>query len=240
MIVKRKGRGRWLKPAERSLVLSALREEQGGRGTALNYRNAFELLVAVALSAQTTDKAVNKVTEHLFEDFATPGAIAALEPDSLKPYLATIGLANTKAKHLVQMCRLLLERHGGVVPNDRDALMALPGVGRKTANVVLSNAFDIPAIPVDTHVFRVANRLGLSDAGNVEETEFDLMRTIPRVDWAQAHHWLIWHGREVCLAQRPRCADCRLSEWCHYSTRRGRWRLAEALSPGRVGGLRAR
>lgn len=234
------GRARWLKPAERSHVLADLRAIYGGRGTALHYRNAFELLVAVALSAQTTDKAVNAVTGRLFEDYPTPQALGSLTPEQLKPYIATIGLANTKARNIVQMCRLLVERHGGEVPVEREALMALPGVGRKTANVVLSNAFGVPAIPVDTHVFRVANRLGLADAETVEATEQDLMRTIPRQDWADAHHWLIWHGREVCLAQRPRCGACTLRGGCHFVTRRGRWRDAPKAAGIGTGGADAR
>lgn len=214
---------RWLKPAERRVVLEALRAQYAGRGTALEHRNPFELLVAVMLSAQCTDKMVNLVTGPLFAQLPTPEAIAALEPEAFKPWIARLGLANTKARHVVEACRLLLERHGGQVPRTREALMALPGVGRKTANVVLSNAFGIPAIPVDTHVFRVANRLGLADADTVEATEEDLMRTIPRADWADAHHWLIWHGREVCKAPTPRCEACSLAQHCHWRQGRGRW-----------------
>jgi endonuclease-3 len=213
-----------LKLLERRDVLDALRVVYGERGTALNHRNPFELLVAVALSAQTTDKAVNAVTEKLFAAFPTPEALSRVEPEQVKPFIATIGLANTKAKNLVLMARLLLERHGGAVPVNREALMALPGVGRKTANVVLSTGFDVPAIPVDTHVFRVANRLGFADADTVEATEQDLMRTIPRAEWAAAHHGLIWHGREVCVARRPRCESCTVRPWCHFARAGGRWR----------------
>ncbi|MEB3196404.1 MAG: endonuclease III [Candidatus Sericytochromatia bacterium] len=220
---------RWLTPAAREAVLAELRRRQGGRGTALNHRNPFELLIAVLLSAQTTDKVVNLVTGPLFEAFPTPTALAALTPETLQPWIARIGLAPTKARHVVETCRLLLARHDGEVPRDREALMALPGVGRKTANVVLSNAFGIPAIPVDTHVFRVANRLGLADADSVDATEADLMKTVPRADWAEAHHWLIWHGREVCKAVRPLCEDCPLQAWCRFHTGTGRWRPARGV-----------
>ncbi|MEB3328230.1 MAG: endonuclease III [Candidatus Sericytochromatia bacterium] len=214
---------RWLRPADRQAVLAALAGQYGGRGTALAHRNAFELLVAVMLSAQTTDKMVNVVTGPLFARYPTPAALAALEPEDLKPWIARIGLANTKARHVVEACRLLLDRFGGEVPRTREALMSLPGVGRKTANVILSNAFGLPAIPVDTHVHRVANRLGLADADGVEATEADLMKTIPRADWAASHHWLIWHGREVCKAPTPRCEGCGVAAWCHWRRRRGRW-----------------
>jgi endonuclease-3 len=214
---------RWLRPAERKAVLAALEGQYAGRGTALEHRNAFELLVAVMLSAQTTDKMVNVVTGPLFARYPTPEAIAALEPDELKPWIARIGLANTKARHVVEACRLLLSHFGGEVPRTRETLMSLPGVGRKTANVILSNAFGIPAIPVDTHVHRVSNRLGLADADSVEQTEAHLMKTIPEAEWAASHHWLIWHGREVCKAPAPRCEVCVVAAWCHWRRRRGRW-----------------
>ena len=226
---------RWLKPAERGAVLEALRARYAGRGTMLEHRNAFELLIAVMLSAQSTDKVVNRVTGPMFARLSTPEAFAALEPEALKPWIARIGLANTKARHIVEACRLLLARHGGEVPRTREALMALPGVGRKTANVVLSNAFGIPAIPVDTHVFRVANRIGLADADTVEATEADLMRTIPRAEWADAHHWLIWHGREVCKAPTPKCDVCELASRCHWRLSRGRWATRAAGARPRAG-----
>lgn len=210
-------------------MLAALAARYDGRGTALAHSNPFELLVAVMLSAQTTDTMVNVVTGPLFARYPTPEAIAALEPEQLKPWIARIGLANTKARHVVEACRLLLSRHGGEVPRTREALMALPGVGRKTANVILSNAFDIPAIPVDTHVHRVANRLGLADADDVAHTEADLMKTIPRRAWAASHHWLIWHGREVCKAPKPRCEGCVVASWCHWRRAVGRW--AKRVAP---------
>lgn len=218
----------WLKPAEREAVLAALEARYGGRGSGLEHRNPFELLVAVILSAQSTDKMVNVVTRPLFERYPTAAAIAALTPEELTPWIAKIGLTNTKARNIVATCRLLVEQHGGEVPSDLEALMALPGVGRKTANVVLSNAFGVPAIPVDTHVFRVSNRLGLADASSVEATERDLQQTVPRARWSEAHHWLIWHGREVCKAPTPRCEACFLTAQCHYFNARGRWQGPDA------------
>ena len=218
----------WLKPAQRQAVLSALGDRYGGRGSGLDHRNPFELLVAVILSAQSTDKMVNTVTPALFAAFPTPQAMGALEWEQLRPYIAKIGLTNNKAKHLVATCRLLVERHGGEVPRTLEALMALPGVGRKTANVVLSNAFGVAAIPVDTHVFRVSNRLGLADADSVAATERDLQQTVPEALWSEAHHWLIWHGREVCKAPTPRCEACFLTQSCHYFNGRGRWKGRKA------------
>lgn len=233
----------WLKPAEREAVLARLREHYGGRGSGLEYRNPFELLVAVILSAQSTDKMVNVVTKPLFERYPTPAAIAALTWEEFKPWIAKIGLTNNKAKNVVATCQLLLERHGGEVPNDMEALVALPGVGRKTANVVLSNAFGVPAIPVDTHVFRVSNRLGLADAENVEATERDLQKTVPMDLWSEAHHWLIWHGREICKAPTPKCEACFLTAECHYFNGRGRWKGPKAIEtkdkPARVRARRA-
>ncbi len=236
----------WLKPAERVAVLAALQARYGGRGSGLVYRNPFELLVAVILSAQSTDKMVNVVTGPLFERYPTAAAIATLTPEELKPWIAKIGLTNTKARNIVATCRLLTEKYAGEVPNDLDALVALPGVGRKTANVVLSNAFDVPAIPVDTHVYRVSNRLGLADADNVEATERDLQKTVPRTLWSEAHHWLIWHGREICKAPTPRCEECFLTAQCHYFNGKGRWKGAAAKAAkdrpvaGRGGRARAR
>lgn len=211
----------WLKPSERKAVLAALEIHYGGQGSGLTYRNPFELLVAVILSAQSTDRMVNVVTPPLFERYPTPQAMAELSPEELSQWIAKIGLTNTKARHIVATCRLLIERHGGEVPHTLEALIALPGVGRKTANVVLSNAFGVAAIPVDTHVFRVANRLGLASAGTVEETERDLQKTIPKNQWSNAHHWLIWHGRAICKAPRPRCEVCFLTAHCLYFKRQG-------------------
>lgn len=215
---------KWLPPAQREAVLAALGERYAGRGSGLDFRNPFELLIAVILSAQSTDKMVNVVTAPMFAKYPDAAALGALSAEELKPWIAKIGLTNMKAKNIVETCRLLLERHGGEVPRTLDELVALPGVGRKTANVVLSNAWGIPAIPVDTHVFRVSNRIGLADATNVEATERDLEKTIPKALWADSHHWLIWHGREVCKAPTPRCEVCFLTAACMYFNGKGQWK----------------
>ncbi len=182
----------------------------------LDFTNAFELLVATMLSAQSTDKQVNKCTEVLFPLYGTAEAIAALKEEELTPYIKGCGLYKTKAKHIIETCNILVERYGGEVPRDRDTLMTLPGVGRKTANVVVSNAFQTPAIAVDTHVFRVANRIGFAEAKDVLKTEEQLMKAIPREKWTIAHHYLIFHGRRVCSARSPKCASCTLSRCCTY------------------------
>jgi endonuclease III len=172
------------------------------------------LLVAVMLSAQCTDARVNMVTPTLFRAHPDAAAIAALRPEELEPFIKTCGLYRSKAKNVVAASRLLVDRHGGHVPQTMAELTALPGVGRKTANVVLSVAFDQAAIAVDTHVFRVANRLGLTKAKNPVQTEEQLMKVIPQAEWSDAHHWLIHHGREICHARRPECARCPLRELC--------------------------
>lgn len=179
----------------------------------LHFTNPYETLVATILSAQSTDKQVNKVTPAVFRDFPTLEAMAATEPEVLYPYVRSCGFAS-KATHIVMAARKIMQEYGGQVPNDMKRLTSLPGVGRKTANVVLANAFQIPAMAVDTHVFRVSNRLGLVDANSVEKTERQLMERIPREDWNKAHHWLIFHGRRVCKAQRPLCGSCRLQPLC--------------------------
>lgn len=217
----------------RKELLGALKQRYGGQGSGLEFRNPFELLVAVILSAQSTDKMVNVVTRPLFEKFPTARDIAALEPEQLLPWISRIGLTNTKARNIVATARILVQQHGGEVPNDYDALVALPGVGRKTANVVLSNAFGVPAIPVDTHVYRVSNRLGLADHANVEGTEQQLMQNIPRELWSEAHHWLIWHGRAICKAPTPRCAECPVAHLCQYQLRQGKWAVAGAVEAER-------
>lgn len=187
----------------------------------LNYTTPFELLVATILSAQSTDKRVNMVTERLFPKYNTPEAFAALPYETLEEEIKEIGLYRSKAKNIIEMSRLLLERYDGQVPADREVLEQLPGVGRKTANVVISNAFDIPAIAVDTHVFRVANRLGLVHRAKTPlETERQLMRNIPKEQWSQAHHWLIHHGRRLCHARGPRCGACPLLSLCPEGRRR--------------------
>ncbi|MDE1951980.1 MAG: endonuclease III [Betaproteobacteria bacterium] len=182
----------------------------------LEYRNAFELLVAVVLSAQATDVSVNKATPALFAAAPTPQAMAALGEDGIAPHIRTIGLYRTKAKHLAALGRLLVEQHGGLVPNRREALEALPGVGRKTANVVLNVAFDQATLAVDTHIFRVANRLGLARGKTPLEVESKLMKVVPSAYLRDAHHWLILHGRYVCKARKPECWRCDLADLCAH------------------------
>ena len=182
----------------------------------LEYSNVFELLAAVLLSAQATDAGVNKATRHLFPVANTPQAILALGQEGLEEYIRTIGLYRTKAKHLLQACRILVEKHGGKVPRDRASLEALPGVGRKTANVVLNVAFGEETMAVDTHIFRVSNRTGLAPGKDVVEVEQRLMERVPRAYLQDAHHWLILHGRYVCVARLPRCWQCAVARWCDY------------------------
>lgn len=179
----------------------------------LNFRNPYETLVAVMLSAQCTDKQVNKVTPALFERYPTVCDMAAANVEDVYRMVKSCGF-KTKASNIVAACQLIMQRHGGLVPGDMQALTALPGVGQKTANVVLANAFGVPTIAVDTHVFRVSNRLGLADAKNVEETERQLQKAIPKKDWVAAHHWLIFHGRRVCHARNPACDICALRPLC--------------------------
>lgn len=185
--------------------------------TELAYQTPFELLVAVILSAQATDKGVNKATARLFPVANTPQAILELGEEGLKTHIKTIGLFNSKAKNLIQASQQLVEKHGGQVPQDRAALEALPGVGRKTANVILNTAFGEPTIAVDTHIFRVANRSGIASGRNVREVEMKLMRYVPKEYRRNAHHWLILHGRYVCTARKPRCATCVISDLCEYA-----------------------
>ena len=182
--------------------------------TELEYTNVFELLAAVLLSAQATDVGVNKATRRLFALANTPGKVLALGLDGLTEHIRTIGLYRTKAKNLLETCRLLIERHDGKVPGDRTALEALPGVGRKTANVVLNVAFGEATMAVDTHIFRVSNRTGLAPGRKPLEVELKLLRRIPAAYLVDAHHWLILHGRYVCQARRPLCAQCAVTAWC--------------------------
>jgi endonuclease-3 len=182
--------------------------------TELEYTNTFELLAAVLLSAQATDVGVNKATRRLFAIANTPQKVLALGLPALTEHIRTIGLYRTKAKNLMETCRLLVERHGGVVPRSREALEALPGVGRKTANVVLNVAFGEPTMAVDTHIFRVANRTGLAPGKTPLAVEIGLLRRVPAEYRVDAHHWLILHGRYVCQARRPLCAQCAVSRWC--------------------------
>lgn len=182
----------------------------------LLFDSPYELLVATMLSAQSTDRQVNICTRRLFPVYNTAAKIAALTEDELFPYIKSCGLYLTKGRNIIAASKLLMEKYGGDVPPDRDALTELPGVGRKTANVVVSNAFQIPAIAVDTHVFRVANRIGLANAKDVLNTEKQLMAAIPEADWGDAHHWLIFHGRRVCDARKPRCENCCVNDVCEY------------------------
>ncbi len=184
--------------------------------TELNFRTSFELLVAVVLSAQATDAGVNKATAHLFKVANTPEAILALGEVGLKRYIKTIGLFNSKAKNLVATCRTLVEKHAGEVPHEREALEALPGVGRKTASVILNVAFGQPTIAVDTHIFRVANRTGLAPGATVRAVEDALVRVTPDQYKLHAHHWLILHGRYVCKARKPLCPACVIADLCEY------------------------
>jgi endonuclease III len=205
-----------MKPAERAGLFRRLRELNPHPTTELEYSSPFELLVAVILSAQATDVGVNKATRRLFAQANTPAAILALGEEGLKRHIATIGLYNTKAANVLATCRLLLEQHGGEVPRSREALERLPGVGRKTANVVLNTAFGEPTIAVDTHIFRVANRTGLAPGPNVATVEAGLLRRVPPEFRQDAHHWLILHGRYVCKARRPDCPNCVIRDLCRY------------------------
>ncbi|AAU91025.1 endonuclease III [Methylococcus capsulatus] len=184
--------------------------------TELRYGTPFELLIAVVLSAQATDKSVNKATAKLFPVANTPEAILALREEGLREYIKTIGLFNSKAKNIIRLCELLIERHRGEVPRDRDALEALPGVGRKTANVILNTAFGQPAIAVDTHIFRVANRTGLAPGKTVLAVEKALEKHTPREFRQDAHHLLILHGRYTCIARKPKCSQCPIADLCEY------------------------
>ena len=184
----------------------------------LHFSNPYETLVATMLSAQSTDKQVNKVTPAVFRDFPTVRSMAETTPEILFPYVRSCGFAS-KATNIVMAARKIMTEFGGEVPGDMDKLISLPGVGRKTANVVLANAFGVPAMAVDTHVFRVSNRLGLANANSIDKTERQLMQNIPRGDWNRAHHWLIYHGRRVCKAQRPLCGICPLNTVCFYYLR---------------------
>ena len=202
--------------AKRVAFFEALKSINPHPTTELEYQTPFELLAAVLLSAQATDVSVNKGTRRLFPVANTPQAIFDLGEAGLIPYIQHIGLYKTKAKHLIQTCRLLLDRHGGEVPTNHEALEALPGVGRKTANVILNTAFGQPTIAVDTHIFRVSNRTGLAPGKNVLEVEKALLRRVPKDYIQDAHHWLILHGRYVCLARKPKCSECIVQALCSF------------------------
>ncbi|MCE8031268.1 endonuclease III [Billgrantia desiderata] len=197
-------------------IFSRLREHNPNPTTELDWSTPFELLTAVLLSAQATDVGVNKATARLFPVANTPQAILDLGLDALKEHIKTIGLYNTKAENLMKTCRILVERHGGEVPDTRAELEALPGVGRKTANVILNTAFGQPTMAVDTHIFRVSNRTRIAPGKNVVEVEQKLLRHVPKEFLHDAHHWLILHGRYTCVARRPRCGSCVIEDLCEY------------------------
>lgn len=197
-------------------IFTRLRNENPHPTTELNYGNPFQLLVAVTLSAQATDVGVNKATRALFRIIKTPQAMLRLGEPALKEHIKTIGLYNNKAKNLIAACRILLEQHGGKVPDKREALQALPGVGRKTANVILNTAFGQATIAVDTHIFRVSNRTGIAPGKNVNEVEQKLLKFVAGEFRQDAHHWLILHGRYTCVARTPRCGSCVIEDLCEY------------------------
>ncbi|MET0281828.1 MAG: endonuclease III [Steroidobacteraceae bacterium] len=205
-----------MKPARVQALYTALRSANPEPRSELEFGTPFELLIAVMLSAQATDKSVNVATRQLYPLANTPAAILALGVAGLTPYIRNIGLYNAKAKNVIETCRLLLERHGGEVPHDRDSLETLPGVGRKTANVVLNVAFGEHTLAVDTHVFRVANRTGLARGPTPLAVEHKLLKVTPPEFLANAHHWLILHGRHVCLARKPRCYACAIAGVCEF------------------------
>jgi len=201
---------------KRTDIFTRLRAENPHPTTELNYSTPFELLVAVILSAQATDKGVNKATDKLFPVANTPEAILALGEEGLKEYIKTIGLFNSKGANIIKTCRILIDQYDSHVPEDRKALEALPGVGRKTANVVLNTAFGHPTMAVDTHIFRVANRTGIAKGKTVLEVEKKLFKFVPKEFLQDAHHWLILHGRYICVARKPKCGACIIEDLCEY------------------------
>ena len=201
---------------KRREILERLRENNPHPTTELNFNSPFELLIAVLLSAQATDVSVNKATDKLYPVANTPQGMLDLGVDGLKHYIKTIGLFNTKAENVIKTCAILLDRHGGEVPENREALEALPGVGRKTANVVLNTAFGWPTIAVDTHIFRVSNRTGFAVGKSVDLVEEKLLKVVPTEFKLDVHHWLILHGRYTCLARKPRCGSCIIEDLCEY------------------------
>ena len=205
-----------MNPAKRQEMFERFRAANPSPKTELEYTTPFELLIAVLLSAQATDVGVNKATRKLYPVANTPAKILELGEEELKSYIQTIGLYKTKAKNVIATCRILLEQHGGEVPHDRESLEALPGVGRKTANVVMNTAFGEPTMAVDTHIFRVSNRTGLAPGKNVDIVEQKLLRFVPKEFLQDAHHWLILHGRYTCKARKPECWNCIQQDLCDY------------------------
>ena len=200
-------------------ILTRLRDDNPHPTTELNFSSPFELLIAVLMSAQATDFSVNKATAKMYPVANTPATILALGVDGVKEYIKTIGLFNSKAENVIKTCRMLIEQHGGEVPEDRAALEALPGVGRKTANVVLNTAFGWPTIAVDTHIFRVSNRTRFAPGKNVEEVEDKLIKVVPSAFKVDCHHWLILHGRYTCVARKPRCGSCLIEDLCEFDAK---------------------
>ncbi len=201
---------------KRTAIFSNLRDLDPNPDTELHYDSAFQLLISVILSAQATDVSVNKATDELYPVADTPESILALGVEGITPYIKTIGLYNSKARNIIKTCRILIDEHGGEVPRTREALEKLPGVGRKTANVVLNTAFGEATIAVDTHIFRVANRTGIAPGKTPLEVEKRLLRTTPEEFRKDAHHWLILHGRYICKARKPLCGSCPIIDWCEY------------------------
>ena len=200
-------------------IFSRLKQHNPKPTTELKYKTPFELLIAVILSAQATDKGVNKATQKLFKVANTPRKIFNLGEDGLKEYIKTIGLYNSKAKNIIKTCEILIKEHKGKIPRERTSLEALPGVGRKTANVVLNTAFGEPTIAVDTHIFRVANRTNIAPGKNVLEVELKLLKFVPDDFKHDAHHWMILHGRYTCVARKPRCGSCVIEDLCEYKNK---------------------
>ena len=204
---------------KRTAIFSELKQANPSPTTELAYETPFELLIAVILSAQATDVGVNKATAKLYPVARTPEAILALGVEGLSEYIKTIGLYNSKAKNVIKTCRILIEEHNSEVPRTREELERLPGVGRKTANVILNTAFGEPTIAVDTHIFRVSNRTGIAPGKNVLEVEKRLLRLVPEEFKKDAHHWLILHGRYVCKARKPMCGECAIEQWCEFRSK---------------------
>lgn len=205
-----------MRKAQRDKILALLEAKYYDSKTALNYSSPFELLVAVIMSAQCTDERVNKITARIFPEYNTPEKMGALSQDELEEKIHDCGLFRSKAKNLLGTCHLLVEKFDSTVPATIEELMTLPGVGKKTANVIVSVIYNVPAIAVDTHVFRVSHRIGLAEGKDTLTTEQELQNVIPKAKWSSAHHWLIWHGRRVCKAIRPLCKECILLPVCPY------------------------
>jgi len=205
-----------MRKQQREAILARLEETYMGTETALNYSTPFELLVAVIMSAQCTDERVNKITARIFPKYNTPEKMGALSQEQLEEEIRDCGLFRSKAKNLLATCKMLTEEYNSVIPDTVEELMKLPGVGKKTANVVASIVYKVPAIAVDTHVFRVSHRLGLAKGDDPLAVEKELQKAIPKNKWSDAHHWLIWHGRKICKARKPLCSECVLVELCPY------------------------